>query len=352
MKILIVLDSVSRRPIGGQKIIYEYANEFARRGNEVTIIFQNQRFLKKYHYLPKIIIDIIANTITFVQPKWFKLNPKINKISITDNKKSISIIPDICIATAVSTVEYVERHYPETKKYYFIQDFENWNVSDDYVYRTYRKDFTNIVISRWLKNIVDQYSIRPSYLISNPIDLKIYRNTNPLNNRRTHSVALLFHEQRHKGLKYAFETLYILKNKYSDLTVEMFGIFPKPNNLPQWINYTQNASKYDTVSIYNSVSVFLCASVEEGFGLTGLEAMACGACLVSTDYRGVREYAINDYNALLSPIRDAGALAQNVSLIFEQDSIRRKLVENGFETVKNFSYEKSMHKMCELLELT
>ena len=46
---------------------------------------------------------------------------------------------------------------------------------------------------------------------------------------------------------------YIAKKKYPDLKVKMFGAYARPTNLPEWIEYTQNASKEETIDIYNSI---------------------------------------------------------------------------------------------------
>lgn len=39
MKITFVVNSFSRQPTGGLKIIYQYANHFVERGHTVTIVF-------------------------------------------------------------------------------------------------------------------------------------------------------------------------------------------------------------------------------------------------------------------------------------------------------------------------
>lgn len=52
---------------------------------------------------------------------------------------------------------------------------------------------------------------------------------------------------------------------------------------------------------------FLCASVEEDFGLT-----VAGCALVSTKYKGVYEYVGDKYNALLVPIKDSIKLAESI----------------------------------------
>lgn len=95
----------------------------------------------------------------------------------------------------------------------------------------------------------------------------------------------------------------------------------------------------------------MCSSINEGYGLTGLEAMACGCALCSSEYPGVYEYAKDGYNALLSPIKNSEALANNVSRIFEDDDLRNNLVNNGQESIKEgFTWEIATNKFEQTLE--
>ena len=252
-------------------------------------------------------------------------------------------------ATGIQTVEVVKNNFNNARKLYLIQGYENWGVSEDYLHSTYNYGFCNIVVSRWLKDVVDKYSKEKSYLLKNPIDTKVYRRINSQYERKNHSIGLLYHTDEIKGVKFALEAIYRLKEEYTDLTVEMFGMFPTPKDLPNWINYKKSASQAETVDIYNKVQIFLCATIEEGYGLTGLEAMACGACLVSTSYKGVREYAKNDYNALLSPIKNVDKLVENVRTLFESDEKRNVLSQNGVESVKQYSWDNAMNRLCELI---
>ena len=100
-------------------------------------------------------------------------------------------------------------------------------------------------------------------------------------------------------------------------------------------------SNNDVSKINNRSQVFLCTSIEEGFGLPGLEAMACGCAVVSTAYEGIFEYAIDRENALLSPIKDVDAMINNVIMLFENDELRKKIVDNGMKTAKERSFKKA-----------
>lgn len=350
MKICFVLPGVARQPVGGYKMAYEYANRLVKENHDVIILYLNQDFLKNYR-IPFGIKKIAAKFITQYEPKWFDLDKRIIKISNLDSnyKEEIGKL-DVCIATsAEKTVEEVNRNLTARNKFYLIQDYENWNISDSELIDTYKLGFKNIVVAKWLKKIVDLYSQNESILIPNAIDTTVYKETTPIQNRSNHTIALLYHESPHKGLKNAFKVLDRLKQKYPDLKVIMFGKFPKPE-LPNWITYYKGASQKKTVEIYNSVKVFLCSTIEEGFGLTGIEAMACGACLVSTDYRGVREYAINNYNSLLSPVGDIDAQVKNVIHIFEDEKLQQKISSNGMQHVKKFKWSEAMKKLNKAIE--
>lgn len=343
--ICFILPKFARKPIGGFKMVFEYANRLNNLGHDVTILFLNDKSFETWK-IPVILKRIAANLLTRIEPRWFKLNKKINKISGTSigfqNKiKNV----DVAIATAVDTVSDTNILFPNIKKIYFIQDYEDWIYSKEIVQSTYSIGFVNIVISEWLKKIVDRYAINPSILIKNSIDVGIYRCKVPIQKRNNFSLAFLYHSGKHKGAIYAFKAIAKLKEKYPNLEVYSFGTSKKPSDMPSYVNYFYCASQNQTVDIYNKVAVFLCSTVAEGYGLTGLEAMACGAVLVSTDYCGVREYAVDKKNALLSPIKDIDALVANISRVFDDDFLRFNLSEAGINSVKNeFNWNMAVDK--------
>jgi glycosyltransferase involved in cell wall biosynthesis len=346
MEVCFVLPGFSRTPIGGYKMVYEYANRLQKRGYRVTILSLNKSKMKQFH-LPEFARKLAVNAVNKQQPEWFQLDKRIKKIS-GEEKNFIDKVGnvDVVFATGIQTVEVVKENFNKAKKFYLIQGYENWGVSEEYLHNTYNYGFCNITVSTWLKEIVDKYSLRPSILLKNPIDTKIYRPVNDQKHRKSHSIGLLYHTDEIKGVKYALEAIFKLKEKYEDLTVEMFGMFSRPENLPEWIHYKKSATQNETVEIYNKVQVFLCGTIEEGYGLTGVEAMACGACLVSTSYKGVLEYAQDGYNALLSPVKDVAGLVSNTSFLFNNTEKRVEISHNGIESVKKYSWDEAINKMC------
>lgn len=351
MRITFCLPNMVNSPVGGFKIIYEYANRLSQT-DIVTIVYDCSSFMKRYEALYSTTwIKKLIRLIRYPRSKWFKFSTRVRFI-YAYNGFNNSTIPegDYIFATSYETAKPVlDLSSKKGTKCYFVQGYENWNVSNQDVNETYSYGFKVFVVSKWLKERVDKFSDEEATLIQNPIDVETYKIMRAQSDRIIHSVGLLYHDAENKGIKYALKTLALLKARYTDLSVEMFGTCSRPKDLPKWINYTKNASIKRTIEIYNNVQVFLCASVEEGFGLTGLEAMACGAVLVSTDYKGVFEYAQNEANALLSPVKDIEMLASNVSRVFEDEKLRIRLSENGVKSARDFNWNKAVNKLRDCL---
>lgn len=346
MKISFVLPGVSRVPVGGYKMIFEYANRLCRRGHEITLIFHCFSGMNRNQKVPKFIKLIYYYLGAHYFPTWFTLDPRVHKIC--RHKKLIdSEIPDgdVICATAIDTA-YAVAKLPTSKgeKIYFIQDYENWNGwTDDEVKKSYCLGMKNIVIAKWLQKIVKDAGA-DSVLIPNGIDFSVFDVDIPISQRRKPVISMLYHKDEHKGAKYGIEALNRLKELYPDLQAILFGTPARPNNLPDWIQYVQNATQNQLRKIYNQSLIYLCPSIKEGFGLTGAEAMACGAAYVASDYGGVHEYTEEGRNVLLSAPRDIKGLVNNVSQLLNNDEKRIQIAKNGHQDIKRLNWNNSVMK--------
>lgn len=346
MNIVFVLPRFVKSQSGGYKMVYEYSNYLSNRGHNVSLLYLNENALKRYH-LPERIRKIVINKMTDIGPKWFELDKSILKIStckISYEEKLKNI--DIVVFTAIETIEYVN-FFKDIHKVYFIQDFENWNYTDEEVFSSYNLIMTKIVVARWLKELVDKHSNKPSFIVPNCINTNIFFDREL--ERERHSIVFHYRSANYKGAKYAIKVIEELHKRYKDLKVDVISTENKPGNLPQYCSFHHCINADEIAKINNKTQVFMCTSIEEGFGLPGLEAMACGCVLVSSSYKGVLEYAINNVNALLSPIKDVDFMVNNVVKLFEDDEFRYKLSKNGVKTGQERSVEKSAHLFEKIL---
>src|SRR3954469_23930819 len=92
---------------------------------------------------------------------------------------------------------------------------------------------------------------------------------------------------------------------------------------------------------YAAARVFAVGSWFEGFCQPGLEALACGTPLVTTDNGGCREYAVDGETALVVPPRDARAMADAVRRLLDDDALAARFVANGLDVVaRDFDWDR------------
>ncbi|MFV2044006.1 MAG: glycosyltransferase family 4 protein [Anaerolineales bacterium] len=96
--------------------------------------------------------------------------------------------------------------------------------------------------------------------------------------------------------------------------------------------------------LYASCDVFVSASWWESFGLPPIEAMACGAPVVTTDSRGVQEYARPEWNCLVTPPRDPAKLAAAIRRILSDPELEGRLRQNGPPTAGQYTWEGAVNR--------
>lgn len=353
--ITFIFPSPGVNPTGGYKVAYEYANRLIADGYKVNIVYAGSVFwAQKTPYYKA------TNCIRYIQRwlkgyscrNWFPLDKRVREVfALSLNFRHVPK-SYIYIATSPYTAMYV-KDYPvnPNKKFYLIQDYENWgNVTDEILRSTYHYDLQKIVISTWLGKIMQEENVRYA-LIPNGFDFEYFKLTIPINEKNKFKVSMLYHKMERKGCVYGLKALNIVKQSIPSLEVEMFGTPERPESLPAWIHYTQRPDKEKHNYIYNDCAIYIGCSTIEGWGLTVGEAMICGAAVACTDNLGYQEMARDGETALLSPIEDSQALAENIIRLIEDDELRFRIAENGNKLIQQFTWDDSYKKLKDTLNL-
>lgn len=90
--------------------------------------------------------------------------------------------------------------------------------------------------------------------------------------------------------------------------------------------------------LYQNTSAYVFASLSEGFGLPGLEAMIQGAPVVSSNATCLPE-VYGDAAHYFNPL-DTDDMAEKINDVLTNPSLRQKLIQNGKVQAKKYSWEK------------
>jgi glycosyltransferase involved in cell wall biosynthesis len=107
---------------------------------------------------------------------------------------------------------------------------------------------------------------------------------------------------------------------------------------PAKVERRGHVSEDELVRLYSGALCFLFPSLGEGFGFPLLEAMACGAPVVSSNRSGLGELA-GDAALLVDP-QDEAALADALKSVLESPQLRAQLRERGLERARQFTWER------------
>jgi glycosyltransferase involved in cell wall biosynthesis len=100
---------------------------------------------------------------------------------------------------------------------------------------------------------------------------------------------------------------------------------------------------------YSAATIFVYPSLYEGFGLPVLEAMACGAPVISSNSSSLPE--VSGDAALLVDPKDVDALAQAVDRLSHDSSLRSQLSSRGIERSKLFSWARTARETAVVYHL-
>ncbi|MGG1518496.1 glycosyltransferase [Paenibacillus oryzisoli] len=93
---------------------------------------------------------------------------------------------------------------------------------------------------------------------------------------------------------------------------------------------------------YNEMDIFVNSSTYDSASLPGLEAMRCGAALVTTYNGGNMDYCRHEQNGLMS-YRYENRLALDVGRLIEDGELRRRLAAAGEAEAAKWTWERSVN---------
>jgi len=147
----------------------------------------------------------------------------------------------------------------------------------------------------------------------------------------------LFHLETSKRLQIAFmprkrpHELYVIRDLFAAAHPDLADVpWRAIDNLPE----------KDVATVLKQSGIYLSLNQFESFGLSSLEAMACGCLVTGFTGFGAREYATTDngfWAAEADVLEACEKLAQAVRLTQERWSLYQYMIERGIQTAQGYS---------------
>jgi glycosyltransferase involved in cell wall biosynthesis len=190
------------------------------------------------------------------------------------------------------------------------------------------------------------------------IDLSVFRPMPELDKKW--DLAFMGRLETMKSVDLFPDMLALLKTKFPKLKMMMTGegslkdwLFEEfeTKDVASMVDYKGVVEPEEVPVLINKSRVFLYPSREEPFGLSIVEAMACGVPVVTTDVFGPKEIIRNNYDGITVTPNDVESLASAIERLLENEELRNRISENGLKSVKErYDIRKHARQLIEIYE--
>lgn len=160
------------------------------------------------------------------------------------------------------------------------------------------------------------------------------------------NIAFIGRYSELKGRRYLRSAMRSILSRYPESTLGLFGVMKESNEVladypPEFrhrITVVRTYANEDLVNLLSGYHILAFPSIVEGFGISPLEAMACGLVPVVAAAQGPMSYIQDGRNGIVVPLRDSSALESAITKLLVDTQRWHDLRSRALSTALNYSY--------------
>ena len=302
---------------GGTKIVLEHANRLVKRGHKITLISHDKK------------------------PVWFPMDEQVEFIEVPWEEVLCTKIPkcDLIVTTYWREIYEAIQQKIAPVIYFEQGDYHLFDPDkvDERLEKFIQKQF-NVVnfiytVSSYAKDKIKERFNKDAVVIPNAINDKEF------------TVTMIGAESSEfKRIKNIIKALEELKAEGYKFKIEwVTPTSPKENNIDCIVNPPQ----IEIGNVLRRTDIFICASIYEAFCLPVLEAMTCGAAVITTNNGGNMDFVKNEENALVIKQDDIEDMKSKIKILYQNEDLRKKLIKNALESSEQYHWDNIIPKIEE-----
>lgn len=280
------------------------------------------------------------------------MNEKVNFIQVPWSQVLCESIPkcDLIVATYWREIyECVEQKIAPVV--YFEQgDFHLFDLEklDERTFNYINNELKTIsyiyTISSFAQSKLKEIYGADSKVIPNAVDDKVFFYEPHKENKNINITMIGSEEAEFKKIQNIIDALKIIQ-KNNEIKINWITPTKPTRNLN--IEAIVNPEQIKIGNVLRNTDIYVCASMYEAFCLPVLEAMTCGAAVITTNNGGNMDFVKDEYNALVVKKNDINDIVEKLETLIQNKDLRMKIALNGVETSKQYSWNKTMDKVLE-----
>ncbi len=252
----------------------------------------------------------------------------------------------------------LKRHFFDWKKrliyYYFLHKFEK-NAYKKFDLLLSNTDYVKERLHHFYD--IHEYKVKTVHLPA-PMEIVNPASYNKIELKDKYIISFVGGNFQRKGLIRLIEAVKELKKEGYNFKIVVAGKDKNQKLIEKWmkerclndiVEFKGHLQRDGIKKIMIDSDIFAMPSITEAFGLVYLEAMALGIPVIGTKKGGVKEIINDGVNGFLCDPENINDITDKIKKSLNQE-IRKKIIENGFETVKKFSKKRFIDEMLKVYE--
>ncbi len=364
MKILAInWEDLKNPQAGGAEVhLQEILKRIARKGHQVTLLCSSfpgakpidesdgVRIIRKgSRYSFNLVAPFIFKALLREQ-KWDIVIEDINKIPfytpLYHRHPLLVVIPHLFANTVFKEINFILGLYIY--------------LSEKPIPAIY-KGFKFMVISESTKEDLVKRGVRKDdvFVIKCGIDQDLYQVDPQVEKYQTPTVIYLGRLKKYKSIEHLLTGFSLLLDRIPEARLVIVGDgdykdhlmhFAKKLNLENQVEFTGYVERHEKVKRLQKSWVAVYPSLKEGWGLTNIEANACGTPVIASNVPGLKDSVIDGKTGLLFEYGNVQELSQCMIKILSDKDYRENLIRGGLSWAKNFSWDEAATTTLELIE--
>lgn len=213
---------------------------------------------------------------------------------------------------------------------------------------------TSIAMKRIIEKEYMRFDIE---VIPFGVDTKVFRPK--ISHEDTFTVGTIKSIESHNGINCLIDAAQIVIHDH-DIKINFLvvgdGLLKKSMEqkvielqLEDYIQFVGSVPHEKVLEYYNKLSVFIAVSERESFGVSVLEAAACGLPSITSNIGGLVEVNCHNETGIIIEPKNPNKLAESIIKLYEKDTLRMKFGEKARKRVVNdFDWKENVFQMIDL----
>ena len=198
-------------------------------------------------------------------------------------------------------------------------------------------------------------------VVHNGLDTRIFEGREETIRKDPGLIVYLGRLKKYKNVDHLIQAMAIVREEVPGARLVIVGAgdrrraleaLTRSMGLGEVVDFTGFISEEEKIRLLERAEVAAYPSTKEGWGITVIEANACGVPVVATRVPGLRDAVVDGETGVLTPLGDREAMARALIGLLRDPEERERLARNALERSRHYTWDDTACQTLRMIQRT